>query len=259
MIISVNPKNVQLGLGLIGMGKPWGRVSHPVPSDAEAMALLEFAFALGVRYFDTAPSYGDALSEKRLGWFLKSMTLEQRNQVTAATKFGEHWDRDRGEPYADHSLDALRRSLDASMERLGHVDILQLHKTTPESLASDDVAHAWEYARSCGIHRLGPSVSDVDSAWAAIAEDRYTVMQLPFNRENQAFGAAIDSAGARGMWIAVNRPFAMGAMAGDRAGCFRFILERNFSGAILTGTTSPDHLRENWEAFQESIASPQLA
>jgi len=50
---------------------------------------------------------------------------------------GEHWDASRGEPYADHSFDALRRSLDASVARLGRIDILQLHKTSPAVLATN--------------------------------------------------------------------------------------------------------------------------
>jgi aryl-alcohol dehydrogenase-like predicted oxidoreductase len=53
----------------------------------------------------------------------------------------------------------------------------------------------------------------------------------------------------------VNRPFAMGAMVhagADKREAFRFILERNFQGVILTGTTSPEHLKENWRAFQEA-------
>jgi hypothetical protein len=80
-------------------------------------------------------------------------------------------------------------------------------------------------------------------------------MQLPFNRENQAFGGIIDRAGARGVWVAVNRPFAMGAMVhagADKREAFRFILERSFQGVILSGTTSPKHLKENWRAFEEA-------
>ena len=82
--------SVQLGLGLIGIGKPWGHTPAPVPSEREAIALLESAFDVGIRYFDTAPSYGDGVSERRLGRFLKRMPAGQRSQVTVATKFGEH-------------------------------------------------------------------------------------------------------------------------------------------------------------------------
>jgi aryl-alcohol dehydrogenase-like predicted oxidoreductase len=167
---------------------------------------------------------------------------------------GEHWDAAGGAPFADHSFEALRRSLDASLARLGRIDILQLHKTTPAVLASDGVARAWEYARSLGIARLGPSVSDLESARMALEDPRFSAMQLPFNQANPAFGPVLDRARSTGMWIAVNRPFAMGALVhggADKRAAFDFIRQRGFAGAILTGTTSQAHLRENWEAFQE--------
>ena len=246
--------SIQLGLGLIGIGKPWGHAPRPVPSEAEARDLLEFAVELGIRYFDTAPSYGDGVSEARLGRFLAGLGPEERARLTIATKMGEHWDAARGEPYADHSLDALRRSLDASVERLGRIDILQLHKTAPAVLASGELAQAWEYARSLGIERLGPSVSDLESARMALDDPRYSVMQLPFSQANPAFGPVLERARETGMWIAVNRPFAMGAMVhrgADKREAFQFIRQRGFTGAILTGTTSKEHLRENWEAFRD--------
>jgi aryl-alcohol dehydrogenase-like predicted oxidoreductase len=250
----VSASSIQLGLGLIGIGKPWGHVPVPVPSESEVQALLEFAVALGIRYFDTAPSYGDGVSEARLGRFLASLAPEARARLTIATKMGEHWDAAGGAPFADHSFEALRRSLDASLARLGRIDILQLHKTTPAVLASDGVARAWEYARSLGIARLGPSVSDLESARMALEDPRFSAMQLPFNQANPAFGPVLDRARSTGMWIAVNRPFAMGALVhggADKRAAFDFIRQRGFAGAILTGTTSQAHLRENWEAFQE--------
>ncbi len=246
--------SIQLGLGLIGIGKPWGHVPRPVPSEAEARELLEYAVTLGIRYFDTAPSYGDGVSEARLGRFLAGLGADERARLTIATKMGEHWDAARGEPYAGHSFDALRRSLDASAERLGRIDILQLHKTTPAVLGSEGLARAWEYAGSLGIERVGPSVSDLESARVALEDGRYSAMQLPFSQANETFGAVLERAREAGMWIAVNRPFAMGAMVqegADKREAFRFIRQRGFTGAILTGTTSREHLRENWEAFGE--------
>lgn len=251
----MKPSSIQLGLGLIGIGKPWGHVAGPVPSEREAHALLEFAVELGIRYFDTAPSYGDGVSEARLGQFLGGLTAAERARLTIATKMGEHWDGTIAAPFADHSFDALRRSLDASIARLGRIDILQLHKTTPAVLASEELARAWEYARSLGITRMGPSVSDLESARLALEDPRYSVMQLPFNQANPSFAPVLDRARYTGTWIAVNRPFAMGAMVhggADKREAFRYILDRGFTGAILTGTTSQVHLRENWEAFQEA-------
>jgi aryl-alcohol dehydrogenase-like predicted oxidoreductase len=246
----VSRNSRQLGLGLIGIGKPWGHAPKPVPSEAEARGLLEFAYELGIRYFDTAPSYGDGVSEERLGCFLRSLTAEQRAGVTAATKFGEHWDRLRDEPYADHSREALRRSLDGSVERLGRIEILQLHKTTPAALRSADVGRGWEYARSLGIARLGPSVSDLESARMAVEAPEFALVQLPLNRANTTFAPVLEAAARRGMWVAVNRPFAMGQSVGAEA--FRFILEYEFPGVVLTGSTSREHLRQNREWFCEA-------
>jgi aryl-alcohol dehydrogenase-like predicted oxidoreductase len=246
------PSHIQLGLGIIGLGRPWGHVASAVPAASDAVDLLEFAWLTGIRYFDSAPSYG--VAEERLGIFLRSLDRAQRNELSIATKFGEHWDTDRNEPFVDHSYDALRRSLDRSLRLLERIEILQLHKTTPEVLRSADLARAWDYAASLGITRIGASVSDLESAEMVIGEPRYSCIQLPLNRSNAKFSPAVGKASARGMWIASNRPFAMGAMLyGERPvsreEAFRFVLDHSFTGVILTGTKSKEHLAENWRAF----------
>ena len=53
-------------------------------STTERMALLEYAFDLGIRHFDTAPYYGYGEAEQILGRFIRS----RRDRVTVTTKFG---------------------------------------------------------------------------------------------------------------------------------------------------------------------------
>ncbi len=248
----------QFGLGLVGIGRRWGHVPGEVPSGPEAISLLEYARELGIRYFDTAPSYGT--SEERLGFFLKSLTNSERRELTVATKFGEHWDAAKTEPYVDHSFDALRRSLDLSLARLGSIDVLQLHKTTPEVLRSDDLARAWDYAASLGISVLGASVSDVESAANSVACQRYSLIQLPFNWSNRSFAGAIEAAAARNMLVIANRPFAMGKMLYEsesigKKQAFAFVLRHDFRGVVLNGTKNRQHLHENWFAFREAMDS----
>jgi aryl-alcohol dehydrogenase-like predicted oxidoreductase len=245
--------HIELGLGIIGLGKLWGHRPGEVPSEADAISLLEFAFNLGIRYFDSAASYG--IAEERLGKFLRLLTAPQRNSVRIATKFGEHWNPDANEPFVDHSFDALRRSLDRSLEYLGKIDLLQLHKTTPDVLQSNDLVRAWEYAASAGIETLGASVSDLESARITIADSRFRCIQLPLNRENARFSGAVHDAASRSMWVATNRPFAMGAMLYrdqpvPREEAFRFVLTHDFTGVVLTGTKSKQHLQENWQSFR---------
>jgi hypothetical protein len=55
-----------------------------LPSRRAVRRLLEFAFDLGVRHFDTAPVYGRGYSEILLGEFLRG----RRAKVSVATKFG---------------------------------------------------------------------------------------------------------------------------------------------------------------------------
>lgn len=248
---------IELGLGLIGIGRAWGHVNAVVPPEPQAMRLLERAIEVGVRWFDTAPSY--AISEERLGSFLRSLPSAEFAQVTIATKFGEQWDAERGEPMVDHSFDGLRRSLDRSLELLGRVDVLQLHKTNPAVLRSRDLDRAWEYASSTGVRLIGPSVSDLESAEIAIADRRYGVVQLPFNLGKRTFADVI--ARARNVRVLANRPFGMGALlygeaALSRQQAFEFVLGHLKPGDIvLMGTKSPEHLAESAAAFTAARAS----
>ncbi|MBK8097952.1 MAG: aldo/keto reductase [Planctomycetes bacterium] len=106
-------------LGRTGLEVPiLGLGTHPLgtlPDEQEdaAVALIARAFDLGVRYFDTAPSYDHHRAERRLGKALAG----KRDQVVLATKSFE--------------LPAAKAlaELDDSLRALGtdHVDIFQIH------------------------------------------------------------------------------------------------------------------------------------
>ena len=248
----------QLGLGTIGIGRGWGYRNPVVPSEIEAFAALETAVRSGYTYFDTAPSYGS--SEERLGRFLQSWG---GGGLAVATKFGELWHSERGETSVDHSYDGLCRSLDRSLELLGRIDILQLHKTNPQVLRSPDLARAWDYAESLGIGRIGPSVSDLESAEIAVSEGRYSVIQAPYNQTNRTFEAVLRRACDRGMTVVTNRPFAMGEMLhGDSPSseedALAFVLGQRFGGVILAGSKNPEHLQRNMAAFRHVYNTCEL-
>lgn len=241
---------VQLGLGVLEIGRPWGFVPGVAPPEAQALELLECAFELGIRYFDSAPSYG--VAEERLGKFLRSLRPDERASVVIATKFGEHWDTAADGPFVDHSFPALSASLHRSLDVLGKIDVLQLHKSSPEVLRSEAIAKAWDLARSLGVSACGPSVSDVESACLALESGQYQMMQVPLNADNQKFVSMVPQAEAAGMFIAANRPFAMGkAVSGES---FRFVLARMNRGVVLTGTKSTEHLKQNVAAFAAAVS-----
>jgi D-threo-aldose 1-dehydrogenase len=125
-----------LGFGGAGIGN-----LYRVLGDEQAEAAVREAFAAGVRYFDTAPFYGFGLSELRLGAALRAETTP----VVISTKIGRRLvptgpqDANVGRegyfsprpfaPVFDYGYDAVRRSHEESLERLGvkKVDILFCH------------------------------------------------------------------------------------------------------------------------------------
>lgn len=238
----------ELGLGLIGLGRPWGLRFQALPSDAQVEQLLDTALELGITFWDTAASYGT--SEARIGRYLRS---RPHARVFLATKFGDHWEPGEAESRMDHSYDALRRSLDRSLERLGRpIGLLQVHRASADALRNEGTLRALEYARSLGVPALGASVKDLDAARLALDSGLYQWLQIPYNRLNTRMAPVFDWAAERGVRIIVNRPFAEGALVeqGGVEEAFRFLTARPFDGVIIAGTASPAHLRANARAFR---------
>lgn len=252
--------DIHLGLGLIGIGREWGFAKSQIPDEKSVLKFLEYAFNLGITFFDTAASYG--LSEERFGRFLRLLTTEERSRIMVATKFGDHWNAGSQTAFIDHSREALCKSLDNSLRHLGKIDILQLHRPNPAVLKSDDVRQAFEYARKQGITVMGASVSDLESGNIACDDDLFSVIQLPYNSANKKLETIIDKTKEKNKLLLINRPYNMGETMqspvtspdGVRIEAFRLIIDKKFRGVVLTGTKSEKHLRENWESFQKALS-----
>ncbi|WP_051900171.1 aldo/keto reductase [Streptomyces aureus] len=125
-----------LSFGAAGIGNLYAEVT-----EEQAYEAVAAAWTSGIRYFDTAPHYGLGLSERRLGAALRGLP---RSRYTVSTKVGRLLEPvdtggdDLADGFAvpathrrvwDFSADGVRRSLDASLERLGldHVDVVYLH------------------------------------------------------------------------------------------------------------------------------------
>lgn len=128
------------GLGRVGFGAaPIGNLFTEV-SDEDAAAAVETAWDAGWRYYDVAPHYGLGLAERRLGAPLRD---KPRDDYVLSSKVGRllvdtGTPRPDDEEYAvtttlrrewDFSRDGVRRSIDASLERLGtdRLDIAFVH------------------------------------------------------------------------------------------------------------------------------------
>jgi D-threo-aldose 1-dehydrogenase len=120
-------------------GAPLGNFNKIVP-EADAMALMDGVWEAGFRFFDTAPYYGFGLSERRFGDYLRH---KPRDGFVLSTKAGRllapdpAWfpDRDKFlgalpfQPVYDYGYDAIMRSFEDSLQRLGmdRIDVLLMH------------------------------------------------------------------------------------------------------------------------------------
>lgn len=245
---------LKLGLGLLSIGRSWGVGQSPPATEDEARTLLATAVERGITIFDTAPAYAE--SEARLGRFLAGLAPSQRKPLVVMTKAGEHWDAERGTGFADHGRDALIRSIDRSLELLGAIDVLQIHKATRDVVTHPDVLAAIDHARACGVTAFGASVSDVEAGFAALESGLYQFLQFPLNLSNSTMLPLLPALDARKATPVVNRPFAMGALVAEGSfeeaarSAFRFIEEKASNAIVLTGTGRVAHLIQNVEAFR---------
>jgi D-threo-aldose 1-dehydrogenase len=121
----------RLGLGTAPLGGLYGAVSAE-----EASAVVDRAWELGVRFFDTAPSYGSGLAEQRVGEALRG---RPRAEFVISTKVGRLLRPGAPDPafvgapqlapVFDFSYEGTVRSLEESLDRLGldRVDIALIH------------------------------------------------------------------------------------------------------------------------------------
>lgn len=128
-----NLPRVAFGTWSIGGGDSWGK-----NDERESLSALSAAIDLGFTYFDTAPAYGNGLSERLLGEVIKS----RRDKVFVATKCGLDWgesgsilhkERDGVKVWRNLKPDAIKRQVEGSLKRLDtdYIDVLLTHWQCP--------------------------------------------------------------------------------------------------------------------------------
>jgi D-threo-aldose 1-dehydrogenase len=166
--------------GPLGLGcAPMGNLYRPV-SDDEVAALVDAAFDLGIRLFDTAPHYGYGLSEARLGAALRG---RPRDEYLLATKVGRLLvpvdGPDDGDIFVDtppvrssfdFSHDGILRSIEASLERLGvdRIDVAHVHD--PDDHLDQAIDEAYPaLLRLCDEGVIGAIGLGTNHAWVGEA------------------------------------------------------------------------------------------
>ncbi|MGY5353887.1 aldo/keto reductase [Wenyingzhuangia sp. IMCC45467] len=132
----------QIGLGLAALGRPEYiniRDTYKIDKSKEAFKsnayeMLETAYQLGIRYFDTAPSYGKG------EFFLQEwQTIQNHQDINLATKWGytyvANWQLGyKGDhEVKEHSIEKLIEQWETSKKLLPNLKVYQIHSATIES------------------------------------------------------------------------------------------------------------------------------
>lgn len=204
-------------------------------TDEQAAEVLETAWSVGIRYFDTAPHYGLGLSERRLGAFLAT---KPRHQFTISTKVGRLLRPnpdgigrlDDGNDFAvpadlkrvwDFSADGIRRSLEESLERLGlgSVDILYLHDPERDDLAADlatGVPGLVRLREEGLVSAIGLGSMSAEALLAGARTDALDLMMVAGRftlAEQSALAAVIPECRERGIGVVTAAVFNSGLLA----------------------------------------------
>ncbi|HST46135.1 MAG TPA: aldo/keto reductase [Luteimonas sp.] len=236
--------------GKLGFGSaPLGNMFRDIP-EAEARATVDAAWDDGIRYFDTAPSYGAGLAELRLG---QALSARPRGDYVISTKVGRLVLDDaagggaptpgdaraifrHGRPNAvvnDYSHDATLRSIDDSLARLrtDRIEVVWVH-----DVAQDHYGDAWlgifEGART-GAFRALDRLRDegVIQAWG-LGVNRVEPIELLMALDeprpdgfllagrytlldhDSALQRVMPRVAAEGLGIVVGGPYSSGALVG---------------------------------------------
>ena len=276
----------RLGLGMAALGRPgYINLGHatdlPEERSVEAMraqahAVLDAAFAAGLRYFDCARSYG--LSEEFVASWLAARP-DAAEAVTAGSKWGYEytagWRIEVGEGEAHEqkelSLARLSRQLGETRELLPGVALYQIHSATLGVLEDAEVLEALGRLRDSGVvvglSVSHPQVPTIEAAAAVSVGGKplFGAVQATFNLLDQSAAAALRAAHEAGMFVIVKEGVANGRLiqgapaalrdeaAARGCGCdalaLAWVLSHEWVDMCLSGAATVEHLRSNAAAL----------
>ncbi|WP_440958877.1 aldo/keto reductase [Oceanicaulis sp. LC35] len=176
-----------------------GAHGTPLLPASQTQALIEAAVAGGVRYFDTAPSYGAGECERRLGRALRGL---DRSDLVISTKVGlmSHGLSGRRR---DLSPEGIEASLRASLDRLGveGVDLLIIHGAALHELTWELKLRLDALKQAGAFRWLGAAGRTVALDWA-LDVGMFDMLMAPVHPFlDAAETATLDRAAAAGVGV----------------------------------------------------------
>lgn len=195
----------EIGLGCWQLGNDFGDLS-----DKEARRILDATLDNGINFLDTADVYGAGLSERRIGDWLKTVSVKP----FVASKVG----RDALLYPNGYSREKVRANIEGSVSRLGveALDLVQLHCVPPDVLFAGELLSWMEDFQQEGLIRaFGASVEMIDEAMFCLQNSNLASLQILFNVFRQdAIDTLLPAAQESNTGIIVRLPLASGLLSG---------------------------------------------
>lgn len=126
-------------------------------TEAEAFALMDQAWEMGINFFDTADAYGGGRSETFIGNWLKTKGARVRDQLILSSKVFNPV----GDGPNDWGLSRrhMLRQVEASLSRLGvdHLDMYLIHEPDPTTPLEETLRALDDLVRQGKVRYLGAS------------------------------------------------------------------------------------------------------
>ncbi|MES9604272.1 aldo/keto reductase [Actinomadura sp. NPDC000929] len=284
----------RLGVGLAALGRPAyinvGSAGELPPGrSVEAMrkatwSVLDAAYAAGVRWVDTARSYGRA--EEFLGGWLEARAPEG---VRVSSKWGYayvgEWKTDaKVHEVKEHSLGRFQTQYEETRRLLGgHLAVYQVHSLTEESPLFQDVPLQEALAQLAGEGvRVGFSTSGPRQAdtirramgLEAAGQRLFSTVQSTWNILETSAEDALREAHENGLHVLLKEVLANGRLAvqppvevqdvaskhhaGPDAVALATALSKPWAGTVLIGAVSPTQLQANLAATEVLLDEGEL-
>jgi aryl-alcohol dehydrogenase-like predicted oxidoreductase len=147
--------------------------------DAESLATIDRALALGITFLDTADAYGPHTNERLVGQAVKG----RRDRFVIATKFGNVRGADGSWAGVSGRPDYVKAACDASLARLGvdRIDLYYQHRVDPDVPIEDTVGAMADLVKAGKVRFLGLSEAAPSTIRKAHATHPISALQTEYS------------------------------------------------------------------------------